>query len=512
MLPVTLVCAIAAGGWWAYSALAAGSSLPAPTLSSGPSNPTDRLRASFVFSDSQHGVSYKCRLDRATFAKCSSPKGYAHVRVGTHSFQVEAVVHGSASSATTFSWLVDRTAPSVVSIDRLDPSPTALGSVRWSVIFTKAVSGVSAGDFALRTTGLRGARVSGVSGSGTRYTLTAVTGNGTGTLAPKLGRVRSIRDAAGQQLAGTPFVGQAYSVARTVPPPTPAITGQPDNPSSSASATFAFRIRGGSSGGPLSFVCSLDSAAFARCGSPKSYHGLGQGSHTFAVESVDRAGDHSPAATYGWVVDTVAPAVAFDETPPNPDTSTSPSFAFHATDPVPGSGVASIQCRLDGKAWQACTSPDGLHNLSLGSHTFDLQAFDGSGNRSQRVSYTWTIQAQQSAKPFTIDGNATGLLYPGGPAEPIAVTFHNPNSVPIFVTSLTVTLDTGGFPADCSSADFRIGQASIPVAGIDVPAGGQVTLPAQGGTAPTIRMADDADQDACKNATIGFTYGGSAHS
>jgi hypothetical protein len=112
--------------------------------------------------------------------------------------------------------------------------------------------------------------------------------------------------------------------------------------------------------------------------------------------------------------------------------------------------------------------------------------------------------------PFTISGNAPSLLYPGAAALAIPVKLTNPNSVPIFVTSLTVSFVA---PSGCSSAWFQIAQSTISTTGVQVPANGSVTLPAPGATAPTIQMVDSHTlQDACKGANLTLSYTGSAHS
>ena len=64
----------------------------------------------------------------------------------------------------------------------------------------------------------------------------------------------------------------------------------------------------------MTFRCSLDGPAYASCTTPKIYSSLGQGSQTLGVQAVDAAGNvspPSPAATYTWVVDTVAPAAPY---------------------------------------------------------------------------------------------------------------------------------------------------------------------------------------------------------
>ena len=101
-------------------------------------------------------------------------------------------------------------------IDRLDSSPTNAGSVRWTVTFSEAVTAVGSGDFALAQTGVSGASITSVSGSGASYTVTASTGSGDGTLGLNLVDDDSIVDAATNKLGGTGtgngnLTGQPYT-------------------------------------------------------------------------------------------------------------------------------------------------------------------------------------------------------------------------------------------------------------------------------------------------------------
>ena len=66
---------------------------PAPSITSSPSNPTTSTSATFVFKDSQSGVTFKCALDTSTFTTCSSPVSYSSFAQGSHTFKVEAVSH-----------------------------------------------------------------------------------------------------------------------------------------------------------------------------------------------------------------------------------------------------------------------------------------------------------------------------------------------------------------------------------------------------------------------------------
>jgi hypothetical protein len=104
-------------------------------------------------------------------------------------------------------------------------------------------------------------------------------------------------------------------------------------------------------------------------------------------------------------------------------------------------------------------------------------------------------------------------LYPGAAPRSIPVTLANPNRVAIFMTSLvTVAAST---PAGCNAAtNLRLVQSDASSArAVRVAAGGSVTLPASGVSAPAIGLADlPLNLDACKNAKFDLRFTGSAGS
>ena len=77
----------------------------------------------------------------------------------------------------------------------------------FTVTFSEAVTGVNPIDFTATTTGITGASVTGVSGSGTAYTVTVSAGTGKGTLRLDILVGAAITDLAGNPLAGLPFTG-----------------------------------------------------------------------------------------------------------------------------------------------------------------------------------------------------------------------------------------------------------------------------------------------------------------
>jgi hypothetical protein len=289
------------------------------------------------------------------------------------------------------------------------------------------------------------------------------------------------------------------------PPPAPVITSKPASLSDDTSAKLAFT----DAEGGVAFFCRLDGRAFSQCTSPEWYSGLADGFHTFQVQARDTAGNTSSATSYTWKIDTVPPPTPkLTGYPSQTTTSTTATFTF--TDSEPG---VVYECRLDDDASSACSSPKTYAGLDSGRHDFSVRAIDAAGNRSKPASYSWTI-TRATSREFSITGSTTALLYPGAAAQPIALALSNPNSVAIYVTALQVSVAGSTSPGCSAATNLALTQSSASsTAPVRVPAGGSVTLPAQGVSAPTIRMLNlPVNQDACKNARFSLSYSGSAHS
>jgi len=288
------------------------------------------------------------------------------------------------------------------------------------------------------------------------------------------------------------------------PPPAPTITSKPASLTDEAFARFAFA----DSESGVNFLCRLDGRAFSSCDSPEWYFDLSDGSHTFQVQARDGAGNTSGSTSYTWKIDTRPPPTpSLTGYPSQTTTSTSANFTF--TD---GEAGVRYECSLDDDR-SACSSPKSYSGLDTGRHTFAVRAIDAAGNRSNWAIYSWTV-TRATSRDFSISGNASALLYPGAPPQPIALTLSNPNSVAIYVTSLQVAVTASSSPGCSPAANLALTQSSASSsAPVRVPAGGSVTLPAQGVSAPTLRMLNlPVNQDACKNARFTLGYSGSAHS
>jgi hypothetical protein len=205
------------------------------------------------------------------------------------------------------------------------------------------------------------------------------------------------RDSAGN---GDPTPATYDWTVDTAAPKTTIDSG-PSGTVGSASASFEFSSDEANS----TFECKLDGGAYAACSSPQAYSGLSEGSHTFSVRATDAAGNaETTPSTPAWSVDSGAPETTIDSKPPARTNSNSASFAFSSAE-----AGSTFECKLDGGAYAACSSPEAYSNLSEGSHTFSVKAADSAGNMDATPdNYMWTVDA--TAPETAIDSGPSGTV------------------------------------------------------------------------------------------------------
>ncbi|QOC23235.1 hypothetical protein IC757_03525 [Wenzhouxiangella sp. AB-CW3] len=128
--------------------------------------------------------------------------------VRAYAINSEDTSYGAGQPFTT---LVD-----VVTIDRLDPtqSTTNADEVVFQVVLSGPVTGLSASNFSLDTTGLSGTSIAEVSGSGDQYEVTVNTGSGDGTVRLDLGNSSGVSPS----ITSLPYTdGETYTIDRTPP-------------------------------------------------------------------------------------------------------------------------------------------------------------------------------------------------------------------------------------------------------------------------------------------------------
>ena len=114
-------------------------------------------------------------------------------------------------------YMIDKSAPTVVSSTTLTASTTAKTSVQFRVTFSEIVENVTTADFGISASvGITGASVTGVTGAGTTWTVTVNTGSGDGTLRLTVLANQGLIDLAGNSMTSDYLTGGYYTVKKTL--------------------------------------------------------------------------------------------------------------------------------------------------------------------------------------------------------------------------------------------------------------------------------------------------------
>jgi hypothetical protein len=128
---------------------------PSTRLTAGPPERVAARTATLLFTSSEAGSTFECRLDGESFAACSAPKTYTGLADGQHSFRVRATDDRGKPDETPArrDWLVDLRGPKVAISPRavrLTPGGVAKVSVGCS---RSELSGPCTGTLKLATAG-----------------------------------------------------------------------------------------------------------------------------------------------------------------------------------------------------------------------------------------------------------------------------------------------------------------------------------------------------------------------
>ena len=516
----------AAGGvssWTATQSFIYDTTPPDTTIGTGPANPNNSTSATFSFTATEAGSSFKCQLDGGGFSTCVSPMSYNGLADGSHTFQVEATdpAGNTDLSPASSTWTVDTVTP-VTTITASPANLTTATSASFSFGANKAgstfqckldsasfaactspaaYSGLADGShtFQVKATDTAGntgsasyswtvdttppvATITASPASASNLTSAsfAFSANETGsTFACKLddgafatctgtGSYSGLAEGSHTfQLQATDPAGNTSSISfswtvDTTPPKT-TITASPLSLNNSTDAEIAF----GSNEDGSSFQCSLDGGNPAPCSSPATYSGLGEGTHTFSVQATDAAGNADPTPQVAtWTVDTTPPKTTITAGPANPTNATSANFAFSANED------ATFECSLDGAIMASCASPAVYSGLADGSHTFQVVATDAAGNTDPTVaSQSWTIQHTPPGAPGSFAGTlgADGLTLnwtAPGAGQIAQYLVYVDGTVAMHVDGTSTSVKVGPFGAD-DSRTFAV--SAVDAAGNESP-------------------------------------------
>ena len=353
---------------------------PETDITDGPSGLTTAKSARFEF-ESEAGASFECRRDGGSWESCASPRDYANLADGPHSFDVRATdaIGNTDPTPASRSWTIVEDPPETVITD--GPSG-ASRSTAASFEFASNQGGVA---FECRLNG----------GAWEACTSPRAYSN-----LPDATHTFAVR-AIGDDGRADPTPASSTWTVDTTAPDTSISAG----PSGTSSASATFTLASGDPG--AGFECRLDAGPWQSCSSTKTYSALTEGPHTFEARAVDAAGnvDSTPSART-WTVDATPPDTRVTGGPESTTSSTSVSIQFKT---VAVEKNATFECRLDGGAWQACTSPRAYANLADAAYVFEVRASDPVGNvDTTPARRTWTVD---TVPPDTaIDEGPTGLV------------------------------------------------------------------------------------------------------
>ncbi|HEV2902653.1 MAG TPA: DNRLRE domain-containing protein, partial [Gaiellaceae bacterium] len=253
---------------------------PATTIDTGPSGTVSATSATFTFSSNEQAATFECALDGAAFAACASPKTYSSLSIGAHTLSVRATDAAGNVDATPASrgWTVEL-APDLAPPDTgiltkpSNPSPTHSPSFTFT----------------------------GTDDSTPASQLTYECKLDAGAFAPCASPKSYVGLAHGShtfQVRATDFAGRvdpspaSYTWMVDLVPPETTINTGPSGTTTSTTETFTFSADDAAA----TFECSLDSAPWAACSSPRHLSGITAGPHTFRVRAIDSAGNPDPSS------------------------------------------------------------------------------------------------------------------------------------------------------------------------------------------------------------------------
>lgn len=335
---------------------------PDTEITRAPAAVDNSVDVSIEFSSSEDDSTFECSAESGSFSPCTSPYSLTGLGEGDHSFSVRAIdaLGNFDPSPAAHDWTLDASAPDTTIVS---------GPSGW-LDSTSATFAFSSGDAAAFECQLDAGGWAACS-SPVSYSGLAETGH-----------TFSVRAVASTGEKDPTPAARSWIVDVTAPVVT--ITSAPADPSFSASASFGFVADEAAV-----FDCRLDGGARVSCFAPH-FVTVADGAHTFEVRAVDLAGNTGAPAAHAWSVDTVlagGPAVTITAGPPAQTSATTVTFDFF------GEGsVLAFECQILGDLpWHWCEPPMTYLGGTPGTYTFEVRAYDFTGDLGPTASYSWTV-------------------------------------------------------------------------------------------------------------------------
>jgi len=321
---------------------------------------------------------YECWIDGESLGACEAPMtlqdltGGEPMAEGAHTFEVKPTLVATPEVPgfrTVYEWYVDTVDPTAAIEDAPDAHHNS--SVAEFVLNVNGTGSNGTARCKLDNQNWQNCD------SNTAHSVTVADGS-------HVLKVKALDQAANE----SPVVEHSW-ITDTVDP-TASITATPTDDHKWASATFEYVTNDDRTG--MQVFCQLDDQEAELCGRTEHvYPSVPDGVHTFTLTAVDAAGNEVER-THTWRTDTTAPALNIGAGPDSLTTSTNAAFRFLSTDD--GSGIDTVDCRIDGGDWESCTNGSVWNfypgPFANGNHKFEVRVVDVAQNTSIR-SQSWTV-------------------------------------------------------------------------------------------------------------------------
>jgi large repetitive protein len=359
----------------------------APVIATAPANPSNSPTPIWTFTVDADSTA-TCSLDGGPWIACASPYevDLSSAPDGRHELAVRATDGvGNVGASALSSFTLDRDAPEAPSITSAPSSPGSSATVSWSFTTPEGTTTRCRIDGGSSRPCAGSMEVTFLADGLHRFTVFAV-------------------DPAGNRSASTMAT---YTLDRVAPVP-PTITGSPASPDRVTTPQWTFVVETGSAG-----ECSIDGAAWMPCTTTFSadLSSAPDGLHTFAVRSVDDAGNVGATATGAFVLDRTPPGAPVVTSGPAANSGDdTPTWTFVVDDD------AEAWCRVDDGPWAPCA---GSFTADLtadadGIHALEVRAVDAVGNEGPATVATFELDrvAPEAATLTTVP------LSPGNDPSP----------------------------------------------------------------------------------------------
>ncbi len=348
------------------------------TLTGTPANPTTSTAAAFVWQAAANATSYDTYVDSGSYQNVAATNRSVTVGAGSHIFTVCGVNASGVGPCTNYSWLVDTTPPSQVTLT-LSPNTT---SSSFNLSWTAAVDNESG---LARYELWRAPDSGGAPGSWNK--VKDVAGLST-TDNPAAGvywyGIHAVNNAGGYS---TEVAAQKGTKDTTPPTPNPA-TGSASNVKRNA-ITWNITVSTDGGVGLHSLPYSFDNGATWQASNLLTDNGLNCGTQYIkTIVTRDALDNRTTAGSISqYTLDCgISGTVSFTQTPPAFTYQTGATFAWNAV-----SGATSYLVQLDGGTVEVIVQTTKSYSgLIQGSHTFIITP-QNNGGQGTATTYSWTI-------------------------------------------------------------------------------------------------------------------------